>query len=235
MNQAIIIVGGYNSFWPVYLGLARHLEGLSGLQAVGVPIMPWHWWSARQSEDATNILQNLSETVIWARRRFQAEQFILVGHSAGGVLARLYLCDEPVWGQIYAGVEHVRAVITLGSPHCGDRGTETGWYATDQANRLAPGTPYDSILYRAVAGRFIRGRQAGSYRERRAFRFYEFFGSRGDVWGDGMVPVSCAGLDGADATILPRVVHSRKLGRGWYGGSRDIIRRWWPQELNDAG
>ncbi len=235
MKQAIIILGGYNSLWPAYLGLARHLEDLSGLRAVGVPVMPWHWWSARQTEDATNILLKLSETVAWARHRFQAERFILVGHSAGGVLARLYLCDEPVWGQVYAGVEHVRAVITLGSPHCGDRGAEIGWFVADQANRLAPGTPYDSILYRTVAGRFIRGRQAGTSRERRAFRFYEFFGGNGDTWGDGTVPVGSAGLDGADTTILPGVAHSRKLGLAWYGGSRSIIRRWWPEELNDAG
>lgn len=235
MKQAIIIVGGYNSLWPAYLGLARHLEDLSGLQAVGVPIMPWHWWSARQSEDATIILQKLRETVMWAQRRFRAERFILVGHSAGGVLARLYLCDEPVWGQVYAGVDHVRALITLGSPHCDDRGTETGWFVTDQANRLAPHTPHDSILYRTVAGRFVHGRQDGNYRERRAFRFYEFFGGRGDIWGDSMVPIDSAGLDGADKGVLPGVAHSRKHGRAWYGGSRDIIRRWWPQELKDAG
>jgi pimeloyl-ACP methyl ester carboxylesterase len=235
MKQAIIIVGGYNSVWPAYLGLARHLEDLTGLRAVGVPIMPWHWWSAHRAEDASNILQKLGETVIWARRKYQAERFILVGHSAGGVLARLYLCDKPVWGQVYAGVQHVRAVITLGSPHCSEKGSETGWFVTDQANRLAPGTRHDNVQYWAVAGRFVRGCPSGNYRERRAFRTYGFFGGKGDAWGDGIVPLGCAGLDGANSAILPGVAHSRKLDRNWYGGSKGIIRRWWPQELNDAG
>ena len=54
MKQAIVIVGGYNSLWPVYLEPARSLEDVSGLPAVGVPLMPWHWWSAMQREENGN-------------------------------------------------------------------------------------------------------------------------------------------------------------------------------------
>jgi pimeloyl-ACP methyl ester carboxylesterase len=235
MTQAIIIIGGFNSLWPAYLTMARHLEDISGLQAVGVPLMPWHWWVAARHKDATNILHELEETVAWARRRFHAGRFILVGHSAGGLIARLYLHQEPVWGHVYAGVEHVDAVITLGSPHCADRGTATGWYLSDEANRLLPGTPYAGrVRYRAVAGRAIEGRRYGRFRQRQAFRAYTFFAGQGDVWGDGTVPLDCMRLDGAETVILQGVSHSLKTSRHWYGGSPAIIRRWWPQELTDA-
>lgn len=235
MKQAIVIVGGYNSLWPSYLKLARDLEDLTGLQAIGVPLMPWHWWASMRSEDATNIMQKLEETVTWARRRFHADRFILVGHSAGGIIGRLYLCDAPVWGHVYNGVEHVSTLITLGSPHCGDRGVSTGWVLTDEANRLVPGTLYArQVRYQAVAGQYIRGHQDGNYKERRAHRAYHFFAGRGDVWGDGMVPVQCAHLDGAETVILENVAHSRKVARNWYGGSAAILRRWWPAGGTDA-
>jgi pimeloyl-ACP methyl ester carboxylesterase len=235
MKQAIIVIGGYNSFWPLYLNMARRLENLSGLPSVGVPLMPWDWWSAGRARDATNILRRLQETVAWARRRLRAERFVLVGHSAGGVIGRLYLYDQPMWGQAYAGVDHVTALITLGSPHCGLNGTETGWFLTDQANRRVSGAFYaDRVRYRTVAGRFVQGQQNGRRKERRAFRTYRFFFGRGDVWGDGTVPVPCAALPGAENLILDGIAHSVKSSRQWYGGSRAIIRRWWIGSMGDA-
>jgi pimeloyl-ACP methyl ester carboxylesterase len=235
MKEAIVVIGGYNSLWPAYLKMARDLEDVTSLRAIGVPLMPWDWWMARQAGDASNLLQKLEETVVWARRRFQADRFILVGHSAGGVLSRLYLSEQAVWGRVYAGVRHVTALITLGSPHCGDREGDIGWYPADEANRLVPGTPYaDRVRYRAIAGRCLQGRQDGGYKERRAFHSYRFFAGRGAIWGDGLVPVNSAQLDGAETLILEGVAHSRKIARDWYGGSAAIIRRWWPTGMGDA-
>lgn len=228
MMQAIVIIGGYNSLWPAYLKMARDLEDLSGLQAIGVPLMPWHWWTAGRSNNASNLLHKVQETVIWARRKFKASQFILVGHSAGGMIARLYLHEGPVWGRVYGGVEHVHSVITLGSPHCSDRKGDIGWMLADQANRLVPGTPYSArIRYRAVMGKYLCGNENGNHRERRSFRTYQFFTGQGDVWGDGIVPIQSARLDGAESLLLEGVAHSRKLSGNWYGGPRALIRRWW--------
>lgn len=235
MNRAIIIIGGYNSLWPAYLKMARDLEDVAGLRAVGVPLMPWHWWIAGRNQDATNVLTKLSETVLWARRRHGFDRFILVGHSAGGVVGRLYLSEQRVWGQIYAGVEHVDALITLGSPHCPNRGSTTGWFLADEANRLSPGPEYSgSVHYATIAGRYLRGCGTGNYRERRAFRSYRFFVGQGDVWGDGIVPISSAGLAQSMIQVLDGVAHSRKLDANWYGGSKEAIIRWWPSELRDA-
>jgi pimeloyl-ACP methyl ester carboxylesterase len=235
MVQAIIIIGGYNSVWPAYLKMARDLEDLTGLQAVGVPLMPWDWWTAERGENATRILQKLHETLLWARRRFKADRFVLVGHSAGGIAARLYLCDQPVWGQVYPGSGKVATLITLGSPHCGHRGANTGWFLTDTANQLVPGTPHaDRVRYIAVAGRYLRGRKDGARRERHAFRRYQFFDSDGHLWGDGVVPVGCAKLEGAQPLILDGIAHSRKVGSAWYGATKATIRRWLPEGVGHA-
>jgi pimeloyl-ACP methyl ester carboxylesterase len=231
MNEAIVIVGGYNSVWTAYLKIARDLEDVTGLQGIGVPLMPWHWWQARRTQNAVHILQQVEETVVWARRRFRADRFILVGHSAGGILCRLYLHEGSVWGHTFAGVEHVTTLITLGSPHCSDRETELGWFLADEANRLTPGTPHtDRIRYLTVAGRWLQGSQDGNYRQQRAYQAYRFFSGQGDVWGDGVTPVESAGLNGAENLVLEGIAHSRKYNRDWYGSSKAIIRRWWPKE-----
>jgi pimeloyl-ACP methyl ester carboxylesterase len=229
MKQAIIIIGGFNSVWPAYLKMARDLEDLSGSRSVGVPLMPWDWWRSGRARNATIILEKLDETVAWALRKLQAERLVLVGHSAGGVVARLYLSNEPVWGQSYSGRSFVSMLITLGSPHCSHRGSSTGWYLTDLANRLVPGLPAASTVYTlSVAGRQTRARAQGSHTERRAYRSYSFFGGEEGSWGDGIIPVACARLAGAEDLIVDGVAHSRKVGRDWYGGSKPIIRSWWP-------
>ena len=230
MKQAIIIIGGYNALWTAYLGMARHLEDVSGLPAVGVPLAPWHWFKLNRTENGSHMLHKVRETVDWARRRLRAERFVLVGHSAGGLLGRLYLHDGPVWGERYAGVEHVDMLITLGSPHCPDKGTRTGWHLTDEANRLVPGVPYaDRVRYVTVIGRAVEAHPLGNHEQRRAFHGYQYFSPWNDAWGDGIIPLSSAQLDGAQTVVLDGVTHSRRYGRDWYGASREIVRRWWPK------
>jgi len=230
MKRAIVIIGGYNSLWTGYLGMARHLEDVSGLPSVGVPLTPWDWFLLGRRQDATHMLNKVRDTFHWAQRRLDADRLVLVGHSAGGVLGRLYLHREPVWGETYAGADHVDMLITLGSPHCPDRGTRTGWHLTEAANKLVPGTPYaGTVRYRAVIGRSVRGHPLGDRAQRRAFSAYKYFSPWVDEWGDGVVPLSSAHLDGAETIVLQGVSHSRKYGRDWYGASREIVQRWWPE------
>jgi pimeloyl-ACP methyl ester carboxylesterase len=229
MNQTIVIIGGYSSWWPTYLGPARDLSDLTGLPAVCVRLWPWHWWSANRRQDATQLLAKLAKTVADARRRYGADQVNLVGHSAGGLLARLYVSDQPVWGRTYAGLEHVSTIITLGTPHRTLDTAGNGWYLTDTANRLAPAaTCAPRIAYQAVAGRFMKGDPHGTRLQRRAHRAYQYFAGRGDVWGDGVVPVDNARLAGAQQVILDGIAHGRRTSADWYAGSREILGRWWP-------
>jgi pimeloyl-ACP methyl ester carboxylesterase len=240
MSNATVIIGGYNSAWPAYLRMARHLEDLTGVPTVGVPLMPWDWWLSTRQGDATRILHKLSGTLSWARRRLGADRFVLVGHSAGGLVARLYPSNRPVWGKTYHGAGNVAGIVTLGTPHCSTRllgnpeKEGESWYLVDEANRTVPGAAYsDQIHYLTVAGRYLYGRTKGSRRERRAHQVYEFFGAQGgDAWGDGVVPVACAQLDGAETVVLEGVAHSARYGRNWYGGFKEIIRSWCPSWIS---
>jgi pimeloyl-ACP methyl ester carboxylesterase len=229
MNQTIVIIGGYNSWWPTYLKPAHDLEDLTGLPAVGVRLSPWHWWSANRKQNATHLLAKVAEAVAAARVRYGAEKVILVGHSAGGLLARLYVSDQPVWGQTYGGLEHVTAIITLGTPHSTLDRSGNGWYLTAAANRLAPAATYaPRVSYHAVAGRLMKGDRHGTRLQRRAYRAYKYFAGRGDVWGDGVIPVANAQLEGAQQVILDGIAHGRRTSADWYAGSQEIVRRWWP-------
>ena len=235
MRQAIVIIGGYNALWTSYLGMARHLEDISGLPAVGVPLGPWDWYELHRREDTARMLAKVRDTIRWARRKLDADSFLLVGHSAGGLLGRLYLHREPVQGQTYAGADHVEMLITLGSPHCSDKGIRAGWHLADKANHLVPGTPYaDTVRYLAVIGRAVQAHPYGTSAQRRAFRSHQIFSPWHDEWGDGIIPVSGARLKGADTLVLDGITHSRKYGRDWYGASRAIIRRWWPHDWSDG-
>lgn len=238
MKHAIVIIGGYQSLWPQYRGLARALTDVTGRPVVCVPTMPWDWWSAIRRQSATHIMQKVERTVNRVRGNHASGRVTLVAHSAGGLIARLFLADQPAWGRHYAGLECVDALITLGTPHCCSRRpaeTEqpgTLWFLVDLANRLVPGATYaDRVRYRAVAGSLIQGRADGSPSERRAYLCYQFFGPQaGETWGDGAVPIECARLQGAENLVLADVSHSQKYGRRWYGGSKEIVLRWWPQE-----
>ncbi len=229
-QPAILLIGGYNSVWPAYLAAARHLEDVSGLRAIGVPLLPWDWWQAERQKSAGPLLTKLWDTVLWARRKMGARQFILVAHSAGGLVSRLYLSDQPIEGQVYAGAGHVSALITLGSPHCAETGPD--WYLIRDASRLAPGAPYaDRLSYYAIASQSVQGDEQGGLAERQAFRSYRYFSNNGAQLGDGVIPVDAAHLPGAANRVVDGVVHSRKYGAHWYLGSLSIIRRWWPQDL----
>jgi len=63
------------------------------------------------------LLRKLDRVVQQAARESPTSQVTLIGHSAGGVLSRLYLSPRPFGGHAYCGLDYVERLITLGSPH----------------------------------------------------------------------------------------------------------------------
>lgn len=214
--------------WPVsYRRLARIVADVSGAQVHVVPITPLDWALGRV-RGYGQIVFEVASTVDKALLESGSDKAVLVGHSAGGILARVYIGgDPPYGGRRYAGHRRVSHLITLGTPHNVPSNGRLAPIA--EVNRLFPGALHTGIRYLCVAGAAVDGVSS-----RRARKRYERFVSDGRVKGDGEVPVETALLPGAESLVLDGVYHGRlhswRKGR-WYGSDRETVERWWPEEL----
>ncbi len=222
----IIIVGGRTA-WPIsYRRLARILADLSGVQVHVVPITPLDW-TLGHVRGYGQVAFEVASTVDRALLESDSDKAVLVGHSAGGILARVYMGgDPPYGGRRYSGHRRVSHLITLGTPH---NVSKRGRLAPiNEANELFPGALHANVRYLCIAGAAVHG----SY-SRRARKSYERFVDDGRVAGDGKVPVQSALLPGAESLVLDGV-YDRSYGGlegRWYGSDRETVERWWPEEL----
>jgi hypothetical protein len=163
---------------------------------------------------------------------------LVVGHSAGGLTARLLMSPEPFMGRKLGGARHIGAVVTLGTPHAVAERRSIGRllaaHVTSFADRAVPGSLFAPATgYLAVSSRFVVGRPGGNVRERAASMLY-----RGmlplpraeTIDGDGLVPVVAAGLADAEVLVLDGIVHGQFGGSPWYG-SPEAIDIWWPRAV----
>jgi len=175
----------------------------------------------------TSLLRKLDNTVRQAVRQSETGKVTLVGHSAGGVLARIYLSPKPFLGRAYRGLDYVDHLITLGSPHYVERRSLHGGRMSRWAEKRYPGAFFaPCVKYTSIAGKLLRGNHEGSLRERHAHVFYEEIIGSGDVWGDGLVPVASALLHGSRQIVLDGVSHFTGFGGSWYGAA-EVIPQWW--------
>jgi pimeloyl-ACP methyl ester carboxylesterase len=169
----------------------------------------------------------LDWTVRQAAQRSATGKVTLIGHSTGGVLGRLYLSPEPFLGRTYRGLERVDRLITLGSPHYNTGGLARGGCLSRWVEQRYPGAYYaPEVAYVSVAGRLRRGDLGGSRAERWAYQTYRDLCGDGAVWGDGLIPVASALLQGARPVTLEGVSHFPGFGQHWYGDA-EIVRQWW--------
>ncbi|KAH7434509.1 hypothetical protein KP509_06G020700 [Ceratopteris richardii] len=163
-----------------------------------------------------------------------SRKVILVAHSAGGWICRILLGGKvPYDGCIYAASRYVKALVTLGTPHiCVDNLTKRNM---DFVNENYPGAAEagQGVLYICVAGKFVEGESKfGGLWKDLAWQSYELCCGKGDVWGDGVIPVDCAiNLEGAHHVILEGVEHFPSVRdeekRRWYG-SPEVVDKWLP-------
>lgn len=226
-EQPILIFGGFLSFPMLYSEMRQALHELTGQPVSIVPTRSYDWLGIVTLNGASRLLQKLDQAVRAALAHSSASKITLVCHSAGGVLARLYLSSQPFAGRSYRGLEKVSRLITLGSPHHNQGGLTRGGRISRYADRHCPGACHcDRVAYTTVAGKSLHGSLLTTTQARLAYNVYQDLCGEGNVWGDGVVPLQSAMLVGARQIVLEGVGHSNLTGGPWYG-SREIIPQWW--------
>ena len=233
----VVVVPGFLNGAERYRALAAALAA-RGCEAVLAPVPASAWWPTLLGADFTAVLRAVD-----AAAREGGGDVHVVGHSAGGWLARLWLGSVPYAGTAYDGARRfgVRSLVTLGTPHNSlerypfgrvpERrpppeadGVSERARASSLAycNELYPGAFEPGVAYVSVVGDAVSGSDdafaAASYRAA--------LGGEGDVRGDGVTPVDTAHLDGATNLVLPGVRH-QPTDEPWYG-SDDALDAWFP-------
>src|ERR687893_2988188 len=117
-SRAPIVVVGRDMSWPIeYRGLTRILAELSGSGVRVVPITPLDWLLSH-IRGYGQLVFEVASMVDKALLGSESDKAVLVAHSAGGILARVYLGgDPPYGGRRYTGYRRVSHLLTLCTPH----------------------------------------------------------------------------------------------------------------------
>lgn len=229
MERPIVIIGGWLSSPGDYTGLARTLADPPFGRVVYIADISRAEWAALRDPNFTPVLDMLARTVELALRETGAATVDLIGHSAGGRVARAYLGDLSYNGVAYDGQSHVASLTTLGTAHETFEVWVKGFAAV--VNERYPGAYYPHIAYTSVAGRSVVGRRVGTLEEMFAYRSYEVSYGDGNQIGDGLVPTHCCYLAGADNLVLEGARHAPyNAPRTWYG-AREVVRLWYEQPV----
>lgn len=232
MPLPTIILPGYLAGAPPYREMEEALDAL-GIQATTVPLKRRDWFPTLGGRSVTPILEKLDATVQQVRAETGSDRINLIGHSAGGWIARIYLGEVPYRihpsdqnrSGLWKAHPQVATLVSLGTPHISqERWTRRN---LDFVNDHYPGAFYDTVRYLCVAGKSILGQR---WRTWFSYSSYEQTCGVGDRWGDGITPIEAALLDGATHQILDGVLHSPRPGERWYG-SADIVQVWAPHLL----
>jgi hypothetical protein len=222
--MAVVVLGGFLVPPSWYSDMHSALAAATGAPVRVVETTTADWLAAITAAGWSRLLRRL-RAAVEATAEISGGRVTLVGHSSGGVLGRLYLSPEAFRGERFAGLRFVDHLVTLGSPHHNVRGARLRRLvdATYPACFFAP-----AVRYTTVAGRGVEGRADGRPVERLARLLYARLLGDGTCWGDGLVPVEAALLDGARHVVLDGVCHAPGWRRPWYG-TPEVVALWWLQ------
>ncbi|NEO31772.1 MAG: alpha/beta hydrolase [Symploca sp. SIO3C6] len=229
MPLPTVILPGYFAGAIEYHALEQTLQNL-GFPAATVPLRQRDWLPTVGGRSMVPILKKLDSTVKQLRQKHNTSQVNLIGHSAGGWIARIYLGEVPytLHGDVNESVvglwhayPYVTTLVTLGTPHVSqERWTKRN---LDFVNTNYPGAFYQDIHYVCVAGKAIYGKRSLS--NWLAYSSYELTCGQGESWGDGITPIAAAHLRGATNLTLEGVMHSPRRKGMWYG-SIEPMQSW---------
>lgn len=240
VRPTVLLLGGFMTAPPMYLPFVGRLMDRGATGAVVANVWTPDWLIAGTKgigPICSRSARALRAAVQLSARVSERAPLLVVGHSAGGLTARLLTSEEPIDGRRFGARRWIGAIVTLGTPHRLAGGQGIGRRIRDvaaaTADSVVPGAAFaPEIGYLAVASRAIPGDPRGRPRERVAHLMYRSIVGRAAVpgiEGDALVPVVAAGLDGARQVVLGRAVHG--VRGPWYG-SPDALDAWWPIALD---
>jgi hypothetical protein len=240
----VLVLGGFLTSPPVYRPFVVRLRARGAADVVVANVWTMDWLLAAW-RGLGPVLARSGRALLAASARSEelsrGAPVLIIGHSAGGMSARLLTSPEPFAGRRLNASGRIGTIVTLGTPHVisptrGARRHAAG--AAMFANRVVPGPAFAPRTgYLAVASRRTAGRPHGSLGERRAWALYRTLvpdpgaaEAAGEIIGDGLIPLECALLPGAPSIVLDEADHGQSRGTDWYGSER-FIDSWWPAAL----
>ena len=218
-----MIIGGFLSGPGFYSNMARKLSELSGQPVYICEINILDWLRALSARGWLRFLLKLKRTAQMALEMSPDGKVILVGHSTGGVIGRLYLSQTPFLGHSFDGLKHVSHLVTLGSPHYGINASPMRAYV----QKVLPDACFaEHVDYISVAGTAVDLREACPPAGWISRICYRYLGGDGKTVGDGLVPVECAILKGSTPIVLEDMGHPFFFATNWYGKPENVPR-WW--------
>jgi triacylglycerol esterase/lipase EstA (alpha/beta hydrolase family) len=116
---AVVIVPGYGSDAGDYVALSHALAHALGPSVV-VRIAPVRWYTWVRTVGGlpvTAVLEAIDAAVDDVLAETGASRVTVVGHSAGGWIARIWLSRDAAYhGTVWAGADRARRLICLGTP-----------------------------------------------------------------------------------------------------------------------
>lgn len=227
MSRPVVIVGGWLSSPADYTRMAHTLAAPPYGRVVYITDFGRAEWAGLRDPDFIPVLDTVARTVEVALRETGADRVDLIGHSAGGRVARAYLGHLPYAGVTYDGQRYVASLITLGTAH----NTYEVWVKefAGHVNSIYPGAFYEHITYRSVVGQSVLGRRLGSPEEILAYRSYQVSFGDGAQIGDGIVPTASCYLPGADNLVIEGARHAPYNAPNTWYGARDVIPLWFDE------
>jgi hypothetical protein len=205
--------------------------------AAGVTIASVHLpdWLAMGLVGMGPVTLRAARAVREARRR-AARPVLVVGHSAGGIIARLAMSPVGVDGRRPAVAEDVGCLVTLGTPHRLDPvlgWRHAGMRATELLDRAVPGAWHAPTTGYLTVGSTLCGWAdpvpTNPLKRGIGGLMRLFVGETPGGRSDGIVEDARSRLEGVQHLSLPDVLHGT-FGGPWYGDSA-VIDRWWPAAL----
>lgn len=243
VGPTVLVLGGFLTAPPMYRFMVRRMleRGAAGAVVGNVWTPDWLLAGVRGvGPITTRSARAFVDAVRLSRRVSGGAPLLVVGHSAGGFVARLLTAEEPFPGRRFGWSEYVGAIVTLGTPHrltngrgIGRRLNQLLAVVTDSAVAGAFYAP--RIHYLSVASRAVVANPAGDGRQRVANLLYRSVAGRAAVpgtEGDGLVPVTATQLPGARHLVLDDFIHGPGASRAWYG-SAAALDLWWPVALEE--